>query len=175
MRSASSGSCYTLSAPPRVCRLHWTPRPVPLPAPRLRTSAPALRAPRVPCVGRPWPPPHSQNGVHDQLRAVGLDHGRGLLGAEHVGQIRALGEGTAGGSGRARLTARRARGPPQPSRPAAQSAGALAAAARPPSTRRMRGCWPAAEPEKGLEGKADTAATQGAWRAAVQGVAKSRT
>lgn len=54
--------------------------------------------------GTPVAPPHSQNGVHDQLRAVGLDHGRGLLGAEHVGQVRALGRGTAGGSGGTRLT-----------------------------------------------------------------------
>lgn len=34
--------------------------------------------------------PHSQNRVNDQLRAIRLDHWRGLPGAEHVGQICAL-------------------------------------------------------------------------------------
>lgn len=34
--------------------------------------------------------PHSQNRVNDQLRAVRLDHQRGLPSAEHVGQICAL-------------------------------------------------------------------------------------
>ena len=140
--------------------IHQTPRPVPLPTLSPRTTAPASRTPSYLC-GDPVAPPHSQAGVHDQLRAVGLDHGRGLLGAEHVGQVRALRWGG---------HSRRLRG----ARPAAHRARSPAAAAptrstvhrhagrrsSPPARRRMRGCWPAAEPEKGLEGKADTAAAQ---------------
>lgn len=57
--------------------------------PSPRTAAASQRPGRV-AAGPAPRQPHSQNRVDDQLRAVGLDHGRGLLGAEHVGQIRAL-------------------------------------------------------------------------------------
>ena len=102
-RSASSVRSYTSPHPPVSAGLtghhacataHHQPT----------DNCTCLTRTRVPCPGTPVAPPHSQNGVHDQLRAVGLDHRRGLLGAEHVGQVRALGRGPAGGSGGTRLT-----------------------------------------------------------------------